>query len=60
MQPFYSVKEAAIILKVSVSMMYKMIRLKIFTAHKFGDRTVISHDDLIAGAMKCRREPDVI
>jgi excisionase family DNA binding protein len=54
MKPYYSVKEAAFILGVSVSMMYKMIRLKIFTVHKFGDRTMISHEDLIAGAMKCR------
>jgi excisionase family DNA binding protein len=55
MKDFYSVKEAAFYLGVSVSMMYKMIRLGIFEVHKFGDRTMISKEDLIAGAMKCRQ-----
>ena len=60
MKHFYSVKEAASILGISVSIMNKMIRLKKFAIHKFGDRTVISHNDLIAGAMNCRRDSDNI
>jgi excisionase family DNA binding protein len=56
MPKFYSVNEAAELLGISVSLFNKMIASGDFYVHKFGDRNVLSEDDLIEGAAHYRRK----